>query len=108
MNYISWCQIVLDLDLREHYQLYGILWNISYHFLGRLDLSICSSISLDDYQHFQCRIHFFSIKGGKYRIIDEIQDFMEYSRYFQRIYPSQANSRQRLNSSTQAKLEQQV
>ena len=35
---------------------------------------------------------FLSHEGGNKWIIDETSDFMEYSRYFQRIYPSQANS----------------
>ena len=42
----------------------------------------------------------------------KLVDFMEYSRYFQMIYPNQANSETKkvhpVNSSTQAKLEQQV
>ena len=42
--------------------------------------------------------------------IDETVDFMEYARYLQRIYPSHTISgdKESLNSSTQAKLEQQV
>ena len=35
---------------------------------------------------------FLSNEGGNKWIIDETSGFMEYSRYFQRIYPSQANS----------------
>ena len=35
---------------------------------------------------------FLSNEGGSKWIIDETSDFMGYARYFQRIYPSQANS----------------
>ena len=35
---------------------------------------------------------FLSNEGGNRWIIDKTVDFMEYSRYFQMIYPSQANS----------------
>ena len=42
----------------------------------------------------------------------KLVDFMEYSRYFQMIHPSHANSETKkvhpVNFSTQAKLEQQV
>ena len=52
---------------------------------------------------------FLSNEGGNKWIIDETSNCMEYSKYFQRIYPSQAKSlTQKMNFSTQAKLEQQV
>ena len=53
---------------------------------------------------------FPSNEGENKWIIDETVDFMEYARYLQRIYPSHAiiRDKESLNSSTQAKLEQQV
>ena len=75
------------------------------HFLGRLDLSIYLSISLDAYQLLQCRIHFSPSR-------EENRGFYGIFQIFPEIYPSQANSETKkthpVNSSTQAKLEQQV
>ena len=77
--------------------------------LGDFDFSLVCALQMDLSVHFSNFPLFLSNKGGNKWIIDKTSAFMEYSRYFQRIYPSQANSlTQRLNFSPQAKLEQQV
>ena len=64
--------------------------------LGNLDYFLGLCISDGPLTNFATDFHEISIissnKGGNRWIIDKLVDFMEYSRYFQRIYPSHANS----------------
>ena len=92
-NIKSWCQKVLDLLDLTFADLLG--QNYMEH-LGNFNYFLGLCILDGQFANFFCaflKISIFSsTKGGNRWIIDETVDFMEYSRYFQRIHPSQANS----------------
>ena len=83
-----WCQKVLELLDLSFAELFGLTWNI----WEILIISLVCALWMDFFSAFLKLSTFLLNEGGNKWIIGETVDFMEYARYFQRIYPSQANS----------------
>ena len=98
LNIKSWCQKVLDL--------------LDLLFADHLDWIIRFTLNFHTTWGGNSDNHFFlqTRKKNSGQLMKSV-DFMKYSRYFQRIYPSHANSETKkvhpVNFSTQAKIEEQ-